>query len=317
MADPKKPEGKKDKKDAKPAPSSIWTEYEGFWWLIGGIIFLSAFFTNWNGVFFNVDNNRENINVGFPAGKINPGSLIVNKETALVRIEPAGGILGKQKRFIKGQVKEGPVMAYNEKFYRIDYEHAPDGWVAERSLTSYGTLYIALHIIPISWGYIKVLLWIISAILISMILYAKIKYEGAIEEAEKKLVGENAKQVPHIVVENEKEVTPSEEKKSNERWMHVLQLLESYNQSDWRAAIIEADIILEEMLEKMAYEGASIGDKLKNVETSDFLTLNQAWEAHKVRNKIAHGGSDFAISQHEARKVIGLYQEVFEEFYYI
>jgi hypothetical protein len=99
--------------------------------------------------------------------------------------------------------------------------------------------------------------------------------------------------------------------------MHILQLMQSHNQNDWRQAIIEADIILEEMLEKMGYDGVTIGDKLKNVEPSDFRTINQAWEAHKIRNRIAHMGSEFQISHADTEKVINLYQEVFDEFFYI
>ena len=104
---------------------------------------------------------------------------------------------------------------------------------------------------------------------------------------------------------------------SNERWNHIEELIKSYNSNDWRQAIIEADLILEEMLEKIGYAGMTIGDKLKNVEPSDFNTLNQAWEAHKIRNKIAHEGSKFALSREDAERAVGLYREVFKEFYYI
>lgn len=110
--------------------------------------------------------------------------------------------------------------------------------------------------------------------------------------------------------------TPSE-KKLNEKWTKVLTHIESVNSNDWMLAIIEADIILGEILEKMGYQGESIGEKLKRVERADFQTLDQAWEAHKVRNAIAHQGSDFVIDQREAKRIVGLYRQVFEEFFYI
>jgi len=103
----------------------------------------------------------------------------------------------------------------------------------------------------------------------------------------------------------------------NPRWQNVQNHIQSGSPGDWRLAIIEADIILEEMLKKMGYQGAGIGDMLKNVEKSDFTTLDQAWRAHKVRNNIAHDGGAYTLSHEEARRVIGLYQQVFEEFYYI
>jgi hypothetical protein len=102
-----------------------------------------------------------------------------------------------------------------------------------------------------------------------------------------------------------------------EKWNKILTHVDSANQNDWLLAIIEADIILGEILDKMGYRGEGIGEKLKRVEKSDFRTLDSAWEAHKVRNAIAHQGSDFVINQREAKRVISLYKDVFEEFYYI
>ena len=67
----------------------------------------------------------------------------------------------------------------------------------------------------------------------------------------------------------------------------------------------------------MSYHGDDLGSKLRGATKADFKTLDQAWEAHKVRNDIAHDGSNFLLSQREAKRVINLYRQVFEEFYYI
>lgn len=103
----------------------------------------------------------------------------------------------------------------------------------------------------------------------------------------------------------------------NEKWERVLKLVESDSSSDWKLSILEADIMLEEILDKMGYHGESMGEKLKSIEKSDFETLDYAWEAHKIRNSIAHEGGDFLLNQREAKRVIELYKRVFEEFYYI
>jgi hypothetical protein len=101
------------------------------------------------------------------------------------------------------------------------------------------------------------------------------------------------------------------------RWAKIVKLSESENQSDWRLAIIEADIILDELLDKLQLPGDTMGEKLKAVEKSDFTTIESAWEAHKTRNMIAHNGSDFLINQREIHRVISLYEAVFKEFYLI
>jgi len=101
------------------------------------------------------------------------------------------------------------------------------------------------------------------------------------------------------------------------RWELALTHVESANPNDWKQAILEADIILDDLLTKMGYRGESIGEKLKRVERGDMKSLDEAWEAHKIRNQVAHEGSSFALTQHEAKRVIQMYRKVFEEFYYI
>jgi len=103
----------------------------------------------------------------------------------------------------------------------------------------------------------------------------------------------------------------------NERWNKVVANINSNNPSDWKLAILECDIMLGDILEKMGYMQESISEKLKSIEPSDFTNIENAWQAHKIRNQIAHEGSDFAINDREAKRVIGLYEAVFEEFEYI
>jgi hypothetical protein len=105
--------------------------------------------------------------------------------------------------------------------------------------------------------------------------------------------------------------------KENEKWQKVLEHINSTNPSDWKLAILECDIMLCDILEKMGYMQESISEKLKSVEPSDFTNIEYAWEAHKIRNQIAHEGSDFLINEREAKRVIGLYEAVFREFEFI
>jgi hypothetical protein len=100
------------------------------------------------------------------------------------------------------------------------------------------------------------------------------------------------------------------------KWENVVRHMESPNQNDWKQAILEADMILDDILTGMGYRGESIGEKLKRVATGDMKTLDDAWEAHKVRNHIAHE-SGFSLGHYEAKQTIARYRNVFEEFYYI
>jgi preprotein translocase subunit SecG len=120
----------------------------------------------------------------------------------------------------------------------------------------------------------------------------------------------------HKVLYPDTTAAPQAEVK-NTRWQLVIQHIQSENPSDWRLAILEADIILGDMLDSLGYIGDTIGDKLKRAERSPFNTLNEAWEAHKIRNAIAHEGQDFMLTQRDARRVISLYEATFSEFDYV
>jgi hypothetical protein len=101
------------------------------------------------------------------------------------------------------------------------------------------------------------------------------------------------------------------------RWQSVKQHIDSDNPNDWRQAIIDADIVLDDLLTKLGYRGDSVGEKLKRAHKGDFVTLENAWEAHKVRNQIAHEGTHFEINHLDAKRTVDHYRKVFEEFYYI
>jgi hypothetical protein len=147
----------------------------------------------------------------------------------------------------------------------------------------------------------------ISLLFVMGIIYARFKM-GQVARTQK--LKEKVKEVQQKKMER---AASSE----NKKWKRVIEHVTSANPSDWRLSILEADILLGELLTKMGYRGESIGEQLKSAEESDFHTLELAWEAHKIRNGIAHEGSDFVLSQREAKRVIGLFEEVFKEFYYI
>ena len=113
---------------------------------------------------------------------------------------------------------------------------------------------------------------------------------------------------------------PVQVKKSQEmaeKWNRITANVESQNSNDWRQAILEADVMLGDLLTKLGYRGEGIGEQLRRVEKGDFKTIREAGEAHGFRNMIAHSGPEFEFTQHDARRVIHLYKKVFEEFYYI
>lgn len=102
--------------------------------------------------------------------------------------------------------------------------------------------------------------------------------------------------------------------KDNQKWETVVEHIKSSNPGDWRVAIIEADNMLDKLTREIGLVGADLGERLKGASPHHFKNLENAWEAHKVRNKIAHEGLGFKLEYREAKKTIELYESVFKEF---
>ncbi len=109
-------------------------------------------------------------------------------------------------------------------------------------------------------------------------------------------------------------VTPEQAHEVNQRWKHISSLIEGGSESQWREAITEADIMLDDVLNKRGYVGDGVADKLKSVDVADLASLQDAWEAHKVRNQIAHEGSAFQLSETLAQRTLARYENVFREW---
>ncbi len=78
----------------------------------------------------------------------------------------------------------------------------------------------------------------------------------------------------------------------------------------WRLGIIEADNLLYDVLKSKGYAGETMGDMLK---VANFNSISEAWDAHKVRNRIAHEGSSYVLTEREARRIHSLYEQVLRD----
>ncbi len=185
----------------------------------------------------------------------------------------------------------------------LGFNIAPDSWlgqymyIAGDITTKPHAIVVAEHIL--SWY--TVFVSIISILLITIILYSLVRLWEIKKENKAKADAEKV-----IVI-----ATPTQ--KTNARWELIRSHADSDNPNDWRLAIIEADTVLEEISRGWKTSGETLGERLKNLDTGDMRYLQDAWEAHKVRNNIAHAGLSYTIDRREATRVIGLYEKVFRE----
>lgn len=222
--------------------------------------------------------------------------------------EVGGGQIGTQSQNSYGKIVRGPLIKDGVQYWYIDFDEGVDGWVSEKDLLVVEPELIPLFTRIMLWVYaigiwIRIILWILIVVFACIMSYVIYDLTQIRKNTRAKLYR----------TLDEVNIVPTSINKS---WDRVKLFVESYNESEWRLAVIEADIMLAELLNTMNLQGDSIGEKLKGVEKSDFNTLDLAWEAHKIRNQIAHDPS-FLLTQREAKRVIGLFEEVFREFSFI
>lgn len=190
-------------------------------------------------------------------------------------------------------VADTPVHFLNvEYFFRLLYEFVTQS----RGVAFTGDL---MRLASTVWLIFTAVSLIVSIGLLIMFVNAVIRYRQSLHE------GEQAVATLHA--------DHAEEERDHHRWEHVREMIESPNENDWRQAIIEADIMLDDLLSQLGYAGQSVGEKLKAVDPSRFRSLQYAWDAHKVRNEIAHSGTGYKLDEHQAHRTIAMYEVVMRE----
>lgn len=95
-------------------------------------------------------------------------------------------------------------------------------------------------------------------------------------------------------------------------WDRIRDRLLGTDHDQWRLAIIEADILMDRSFASLGYQGETVSDKLKQLTSQQLPSIQDAWNAHKVRNRVAHDGA-VSLTQPEVRMVLRSYQAVFED----
>jgi hypothetical protein len=150
----------------------------------------------------------------------------------------------------------------------------------------------------LSW--FRDIMTIVALILITFYIYSSVRWKEVVAE--------------HEAIYDKSYKAPKVPEYKNTKWSVVEAHMASGKETEWRLAILEADNMLADLLRTLPILGKDVGEKLTNANRSNFATLEDAWEAHKVRNRIAHDGSSFILTEHLARKTISQFRNVFEEF---
>ncbi len=96
-------------------------------------------------------------------------------------------------------------------------------------------------------------------------------------------------------------------KQAQESWHKIQEYFYRGGESDLKVAILEADKLLNDALRDAGMMGIQLGDRLKKANTGQIPNLNELWQAHKLRNQIAHE-PNFKLKRDLAERALGIYE---------
>lgn len=172
----------------------------------------------------------------------------------------------------------------------------------ETGLITFISLAAIISFFSTVWAVYVVLAYLLSILLMYIYVYASIG------------IGKISEQEEAIIKSHEAAFAQKKEIQSSSSRIAIMQeRVQSENPDDWKLAIIEADIMLDKSLKKLGYAGTSLGERLRGLTTAQLPSLNDAWQAHKVRNFIAHAGDEYILTQREAQETLIRFERVFRD----
>jgi hypothetical protein len=110
-----------------------------------------------------------------------------------------------------------------------------------------------------------------------------------------------------VLISRKRALSAADRERIREMWNNVELLMADENESSWVKAVFEADKILDYGLSVMGIAGNGLGERLKNGK-SLFNNVQAAWDAHKLRNQLAHE-IDMKLARHEAERAVRLFKD--------
>lgn len=90
--------------------------------------------------------------------------------------------------------------------------------------------------------------------------------------------------------EIKKDISPPAEAVSayDLRWDEIRNHVNSFNESEWKLAVIEADKFVDDALKTAGFKGETMGERLMMIKPDQIINLQLLWDAHKLRNLLVH-----------------------------
>lgn len=96
------------------------------------------------------------------------------------------------------------------------------------------------------------------------------------------------------------------------KWKKTKLRLSKRWESEAKLAIVEADGLLNEVLERTGYQGESLEQRLEQIDQSVLPNIEQILEARKIRNEIVND-PNYKIDLSKAKQIVKIYEQALQD----
>lgn len=93
------------------------------------------------------------------------------------------------------------------------------------------------------------------------------------------------------------------------KWAKIKDKLASGNVSQYKVAILEADVVIDKVLSDMGFGGKNVSERLEKIKPIQLYNYEEIKKAHLVRNRIIHE-ADFEIDKKQAEEVLEIFESL-------
>lgn len=101
--------------------------------------------------------------------------------------------------------------------------------------------------------------------------------------------------------------------KLRSKWEALKEKLKSENMADWEAAVLEADVIIDDLIARMDYPGAHMEERLASIPKGQIDNMEALKEAHEIKKRIVQD-KDFKLDRVAAENAVLSYEHFLRLF---
>jgi len=94
-------------------------------------------------------------------------------------------------------------------------------------------------------------------------------------------------------------------------WLGIEQQLKRNDDSSFYLTILNADKLLDQALRERGFKGETMGERMKTAKKT-WTNENHVWNAHKLRNRIAHE-TNVRVSFDETRRALVAFKQALKD----